>query len=143
MSRYSNSPHNYGTIPEREYYVASRRNRRRNVIPLFLVVLGILLFCSGFLLGKASAAQNVSPLDTESSVPVTSLPQFENNDGDSTEQTPESTGSSLAKAVGTGPAWNLILVNGAHPLPEDFQIPELTQLRKDHAIDSRSYPALQ
>lgn len=143
MSRYSNSPHNYGTIPEREYYVAPRRNRRRNVIPLFLVVLGILLFCSGFLLGKASAAQNVSPLETESSVPVINLPQFENNDGDSAEHTPESTGPSLAKEADAEPAWNLILVNGEHPLPEDFQIPELTQLRNDHAIDSRAYPALQ
>lgn len=143
MSRYSNSLHNYGTIPEREYYVAPRRNRRRNVVPLFLVILGILLFCSGFLLGKASAAQNVSPFDTESSVPVISLPQFENNDGDSTEQTPESTGSSLAKAADTEPAWNLILVNGAHPLPEDFEIPELTQLRNGQAIDSRAYPPLQ
>lgn len=144
MSRNSKpSSSKYDLIPEREYYVAPRRNRRRNVVPLFLVILGILLFCSGFLLGKAGAAQNVSPFDTESSVPVISLPQFENNDGDSTEQTPKSTGSSLAKAVGTGPAWNLILVNGAHPLPEDFQIPELTRLRNDHAIDSRAYPALQ
>ena len=101
------------------------------------------MFCSGFLLGKASAAQNVSPLETESSVPVINLPQFENNDGDSAEHTPESTGPSLAKEADAEPAWNLILVNGEHPLPEDFQIPELTQLRNDHAIDSRAYPALQ
>lgn len=143
MSRYSNSPHNYGTIPEREYYVAPRRKRRRRTASLMLVAVGVLLFFGGFLLGKASAAQNVSPLDTESSVPVISLPQFENNDGDSTEQTPESTGPSLAKEADAEPAWNLILVNGAHPLPEDFQIPELTQLRNDHAIDSRAHPALQ
>ena len=39
--------------------------------------------------------------------------------------------------------WNLLLVNGEHPLPEDFQIPELTQLINGHAIDSRAYPALQ
>lgn len=31
----------------------------------------------------------------------------------------------------------------AHPLPEDFEVPELTKLRGGHAIDSRAYPALQ
>ena len=39
--------------------------------------------------------------------------------------------------------WNLILVNGDHPLPEDFQVPELTNLKNGHAIDSRAYPSLQ
>lgn len=39
--------------------------------------------------------------------------------------------------------WNLLLVNGDKPLPEDFQVPELTRLRNGRSIDSRAYPALQ
>ena len=38
---------------------------------------------------------------------------------------------------------NLRLVSAAHPLPEDFTAPELTQLRNRQAIDKRVYPALQ
>ena len=40
-------------------------------------------------------------------------------------------------------AWMLLLVNRDHPIPEDYEIPELTMLARDHAIDSRAYPALQ
>lgn len=39
--------------------------------------------------------------------------------------------------------WNLMLVNADHPVPEDYVIPEFTQLRNGHAVDSRIYPALQ
>lgn len=39
--------------------------------------------------------------------------------------------------------WALMLVNWEHTLPDDFLIPELTQLRNGHAVDSRAYPALQ
>lgn len=40
-------------------------------------------------------------------------------------------------------AWELLVVNGANPLPVEFEIPELTQLKGGHAVDSRMYPALQ
>ena len=40
-------------------------------------------------------------------------------------------------------AWMLILVNRTHPIPEDYEIPKLTELARGHAIDSRAYPALQ
>ena len=40
-------------------------------------------------------------------------------------------------------AWQQRLVSAAHPLPEDFEVPELTKLKGGHAIDSRVYPALQ
>ena len=39
--------------------------------------------------------------------------------------------------------WRLILVNATHPIPEDYAIPELTQLQNDNSVDSRIYPALQ
>ena len=40
-------------------------------------------------------------------------------------------------------AWSLLLVNFETPLPENFSVPELTQLRRGHAVDRRAYPALQ
>lgn len=93
--------------------------------PLFLVLLGLLLFCSGFLLGKASAAPSMPISDGEASVPVITLPQAEIDAGDTTEQSPE-LHSIPEEASATEPKWNLILVNGEHPLSEDFQVPELT-----------------
>ena len=68
-------------------------------------------------------------------------------------QTPDPMGSasqsiSTAAPASDGPVsteddWALVLVNWEHPLPDDFAIPELTQLRNGHAVDSRAYPALQ
>lgn len=39
--------------------------------------------------------------------------------------------------------WNLLLVNGDHPIPEDFIPPELTRLRNGQSVDARAYPSLQ
>lgn len=39
--------------------------------------------------------------------------------------------------------WSLILINRDHPLPADYEIPELTPLINGHAVDSRVYPDLQ
>ncbi len=39
-------------------------------------------------------------------------------------------------------AWQLILVNGENPLPDDFSV-ELTPLSNGHKVDSRVYPYLQ
>lgn len=39
--------------------------------------------------------------------------------------------------------WMLQLINWENPLPEDFQAPELTELKNNQAIDSRVYPELQ
>lgn len=39
--------------------------------------------------------------------------------------------------------WYLTLVNPDHPLPEDFEAPELTELINDQSFDTRAYPYLQ
>ena len=39
--------------------------------------------------------------------------------------------------------WYLTLVNPDHPLPEDFEAPELTELINDQSFDTRAYPHLQ
>lgn len=62
------------------------------------------------------------------------------------ESAPQSTPTSSpvpTEPASTGEDWALLLVNWEHTLPDNFSIPELTQLRNGHSIDSRAYPALQ
>ena len=40
-------------------------------------------------------------------------------------------------------SWMLILVNKEHALPEGYTVPEFTELRNGHKVDSRIYPDLQ
>lgn len=126
-------------LPEREYYVAPKKGRKRRRRPLAVsVLLGALLFAGGFLLGKAGAVPVGEAVPTDGT-PVHVL-----------------CGAGGASAAGIVPEplaaggpqggeedWALRLVNGENPLPADFTIPKLTQLRNGHAIDSRAYPALQ
>ena len=39
--------------------------------------------------------------------------------------------------------WNLTLVNSIHAVPEDWVVPEFTELRNGQKVDSRIYPELQ
>lgn len=123
---------NYDSIPKRDYYIAPQRNRPRIVAPLLFVVTGALLFCSGFLLGKDRATPNITPPYVETPVPVISQPPLKGG-------TEDIQGGTIREET----EWSLILVNAENPLPENFQLPTLTQLRNGHAIDSRAYPALQ
>ncbi len=43
----------------------------------------------------------------------------------------------------TADGWNLILVNADNPIPENWEIPETTELSDGRLIDSRIYPELQ
>ena len=154
-------------LPDREYYAAApaqwdvptvsrprrpapsrvRRKPRRSSLP-FLLLLGLALFAGGFLLGRARAAGAASAaLPSGAGAASAALPSGAGA-GDSLpvrvldgQGTVSSGGESKPSA--SGDSWNLILVNREHPLPEDFQIPALTRLRNNHAIDKRAYPALQ
>lgn len=143
MSIHSCTVHEF-PLPGREYYAAapaqwdeptisrSRRRRRRSPLPL-LLLLGLTLFAGGFLLGRAEAAGNraaqaAAGAGGGGSVRILAVPGAVHSgkeDGVSQDN------------------WNLLLVNGDHPLPEDFQVPEFTQLVGGHSIDKRAYPALQ
>lgn len=153
-------------IPEREYRVAPRESwdeevrrppprrkkprarRRTRLLPLLF---SLALFGSGFWLGRAGAAEE--PL----SAPAASLAQ-----PDTSSIQPEEPGAGEPVHVLSVPgviyggegssdkssdvssdAWNLILVNAEHPLSQDFQVPERTQLSNGHSIDKRAYPELQ
>ena len=160
MSVHSCTVHEFPR-PDREYYAAapvqwdtpmvsrprrlapSRRRNRRSPLPL-LLLLGLTLFTGGFLLGRAEAegtqaacAAAGAGAGSGEPVHVLTVPGAITSGG---EGNPASDGKDSAVPKD---GWNLILVNGDHPLPQDFQIPALTQLRNNHAIDQRAYPALQ
>lgn len=115
-----------------------KTKRRASPLPL-LLTLALLLFTAGLLAGWAGAsaydwavqnapgaqapaqAGNTLPLPTPTPIPASDKPL----------------------AVPPEEDWALLLVNGDHPLPEGFGVPELTQLKNGHAIDQRAYPALQ
>ena len=136
-------PKHEGIPPEREYYVArrpdppARRSRRRRRLSLLSLLLALLLFGGGFLMGKASAVSQASA-GGSSGIPVTGL--YTADLGGIIPEKPEAKGASSGTP---GEAeWALLLVNGEHPLPEDFTVPELTQLKNGHAIDSRAMSAI-
>lgn len=112
------------------------RKRRRTIAFLLILISSIsfALFC-GFMIGKVSARwgvlfdkdmifQNDMITKEMTTTPVVVLDEYHFQVGSSSE-------------------WNLLLVNYKNPLPKDFIVPELTQLRDGHAIDSRAYPSLQ
>lgn len=110
--------------------VPPRRSRRRRSPPP-LLLLGLLLFLTGFCLGHAAAAREPAPSGGDSAAAGL------NPDGPTAEPP-----AADAETAGRD-AWNLLLVNGDHPLSRDFAPPELTRLKNGHAIDARVYPALQ
>lgn len=118
-------------LPEREYYVAHRKSRRRRRPLAVPFLLGVLLFTGGFLLGKASAAPVDEVTAPEAGAPVNAL-------DDAIAPEPPAVGGARSAED-----WALLLVNWENPLEPDFAVPELTQLKNGHAIDSRAYPALQ
>ena len=153
-------------MPEHVYDVArhpvsaSRRgkhHRRRS--PVLSVLLALLLFGGGFLLGKSSAAILPGEILPGGDTPVTTVPMEELTvpmeditvpreeirfPGEAPVVTPEPVIPEEPAVPPEAEAkWNLRLVSAAHPLPEDFTPPELTQLRNRQAIDKRAYPALQ
>lgn len=87
--------------------------------------------------GSASAAPG-SSLDSTGGPPAAGL-SLAKPDG----IVPETPTAKDAAGAADSADWALLLVNGEHPLPEDFTVPELTQLKNGHAIDSRAYPSLQ
>ena len=142
-------------IPDREYRAGPperwaapprrrtppSRARRRPVLPQ-LILIGLALFWMGFLLGRAGAVgAGAAAGDAPQGKPVFTLLPEESGDSQGVKTVP---GGVVGKTPEPDPEdWYLRLVNGEHPLPEDFQVPELTKLINGQAIDSRAYPDLQ
>lgn len=108
----------------------------RRPSPLSLLpALAVLLFSAGVLAGWAGASVRLQddpePTGAPSPAPIQSAPPL-----------PSPTPIPSGRPAPEG-SWALALVSFDHPLPEGFAVPELTQLRNGHAVDSRAYPALQ
>lgn len=152
-------------IPEREYYVAApaqwdrpasppRRSapsrlkrRKRGRSPLLpLALAGLSLFLLGFLLGRVGAVgDEPSPPADPAGQQFFLLPGETENEEEKPIQVQTVPGAVISSGNGgiLKDDWKLVLVNWEHPLPENFQVPKLTQLKNGHAVDSRAYPELQ
>ena len=165
MSLHSCTVHEF-PLPDRAYYAAApaqwdepmiskprrrpapsrvRRRRGRSPLPM-LALAGVVLFLAGFLLGQVGAVGDIpSPPAASAGQQSSSLPVEAEDNSVKILTVPGAVRSTGEKkdAAASKDDWNLILINGDHPLPEDFSVPALTELRSGHAIDSRAYPALQ
>ena len=123
-----------------QYRQMGRRRRRR--VLLFPLLLGLMLFLGGFMLGAARAEveeQEEPAVEALTRSPASAVEAQPLEPAEVPEEVP----AEMPEAAVEEDAWQLRLVSAAHPLPEDFEVPELTKLKGGHAIDSRVYPALQ
>lgn len=116
------------------YSRTRKRQRYKNHVMLRLlsvVLLSELALCTGFVMGRLSIRPPASwaPYAADTNLSVSPGMQ-----GTGTEHISQDMKNS---------EWNLLLINKDHSLPDDFTVPELTQLRNGHAIDARIYPSLQ
>ena len=123
-----------------QYRQMGRRRRRR--VLLFPLLLGLMLFLGGFMLGAARAVveeQEEPAVEALTRSPASAVEAQPLEPAEVPEEVP----ADMPEAAVEEDAWQLRLVSAAHPLPEDFEVPELTKLKGGHAIDSGVYPALQ
>ena len=115
---------------------ARRKNARQRFFVPVLLAAALLAFLVGLAAGGSGTPEHDRTGQDDPSAQVS----------DPTESASQSISTPVPasdKPVSSGDNWALILVNWEHALPDDFSIPELTQLRNGHAVDSRAYPALQ
>ena len=120
----------------------SQMKRRAAVTVLLLVVvlLGGGWFYSrlsgGGIPAPAASTSEAASVSTEAAAETTAAP--------TTAVSTTAAATSAAGEESTGEdSWCLILVNKDHPVPDDYTVPELTQLKNDNSVDSRIYPSLQ
>ena len=153
--------------------VRRKVRRRRRKFPALLLLLCLVLFCGGFILGQATEQ---APAKSEDPAVADGADQTDgaapSEDGQDSGESSGGTDASDTGSETTGDAgvqepaepeipdsspiaqepeipavdttaWNLQLINWENPLPEDYEAGELTELSNGHAVDSRIYPALQ
>ena len=114
--------------------VRRKNARQRFSVPVLLVV-ALLTFAGGIMAGRSGTPDHDQTIQDNPSA-QTSGPM-----GNAAQPTPTLVPSD--EPVSAEDTWALILVNWEHPLPDDFSVPEFTQLRNGHTVDSRAYPELQ
>ena len=124
--------------------------RRKFPVPALLAVV-LLLFAVGMAAGGNGTPEHGQSIQDDASAqtpdPTGSAPALSappSTQGTDTSPLPESAPVlPESPSLPTEDNWALLLVNREHTLPDDYSVPELTQLRSGHAVDSRAYPALQ
>ena len=115
---------------------ARRKTARQKIsIPVLLAV-ALLAFAGGIAAGWSKTPEHDQTTQENPSAQIPDLM------GSVSQSIPTSAPAS-DEPVSAGDNWALMLVNWEHPLPDGFSVPEFTQLRNGHAVDSRAYPALQ
>lgn len=122
-----------------EYLPPRRRSQSRHrwgFVP-WVLLLGALLFGCGFMLGNVKAAEQKAlhvqePAAEPAVTPrvISVIPQ-------------EAPAVSAAAPQAVNDDWALTLVNWENPVPTDYTIPELVELRNGQSFDRRGYPDLQ
>lgn len=130
---------------EYESYIPPRRqkevHRPWGMIP-WALLLGAILFGCGFLLGTVRAADR-SPQPDAPAVTQFPAPGSMSAAGNAPAVIPEAPKVSAAAPQLPDDDWALTLVNWENPVPEDYSIPNLVELRNNQSIDRRAYPDLQ
>ena len=115
---------------------ARRRKSRYRISAPALLVVALLAFAGGIAVGSSVSPKHNQIAQDDPGIQIS----------DPTESTSQPTSTPIPasdKPAPKGDDWALILVNWEQALPDDFTIPDLTQLRNGHAVDSRAYPELQ
>ncbi|MBQ8185008.1 MAG: M15 family metallopeptidase [Lachnospiraceae bacterium] len=123
---------------EREKQERQRKvQRQRKQKKLYWKIFGFCLFAFllGFLFGRVVLAAEQERADKRQ--------EEEFRQSEATGTSEEMLQTSVEEPVVFGKEeWNLILVNGGHPMPEDYQV-ELTEVGSGHQVDSRIAQALK
>ncbi len=118
--------------------------------PVFLrrTVSALLLMALALLGGCARTGDVPSPPQSAGSASLPLPPDGSSASASSVETNGEQSGPAPWTCGQTAVSledlpWNLKLVNGDHPLPDDFEVPETTELENGHAVDSRAFESLE
>lgn len=121
---------------EYEVYTPPQRSRHRWSLIPWAIFLGVLLFGCGFLLGNVQAAERKALRTPDPVAEPTVTPQV-------ISIIPQAPPVSTVTPQTVDDSWALTLVNWENPVPADYTVPELVELRNGQSFDRRAYPALQ
>ncbi len=142
-------------MTRREMEAEKRRKKaiyRRRRIVVFtggILILVFLIYGGFFLMGKfigkapnssSSQSSAQSSSSSSSTAEISSSEQSSESESSSSELSSSQTSSSTTVKVNPND-WNMILVNRANPIPEDFSV-ELTDVTGQYKFDARAADAL-
>lgn len=134
-------------VQEKENKTYQRKRRGPWLMVLVvLLALGSFVLTRGVCLEEQDSDQAVVQAEMET-MGGEEIPQLPANPQEPVEpqepETPEEPNVMPEEPAEPSEDWRLLLVNKTTPLPDGYEVPELTQLTNGHSIDSRAYPELQ